>query len=79
MTMMGKSEVTIVPQHSQKQFYDNADKVQEFQFEQLERYYYTRTSQVIEFNVPFPWVIYSLHFAHGNVSESTFTMNVFRF
>jgi len=40
---------------------------------------HTHASQVIEFNLPFPWVIYSLHFAHGNVSESTFTMNVFRF
>lgn len=77
--MLGKSKVTIVPQHSDKQFQDKADRVQEFWFEQLERYYHTHTSQVIEFNVTFPWVIYFLHFAHGNVSESTFTMNVFRF
>ena len=77
--MLGQIEVSIVQQHNQEQFQDNADTVQEFWFEQLERYYHTQTSQVIEFNVSFPWVIYSLHFAHGNVSESTFTMNVFRF
>jgi hypothetical protein len=35
--------------------------------------------QSIEFDVPFPWVIYSLHFAQCIMSESTFTMNVFRF
>jgi hypothetical protein len=79
-----RSEVSGMPKHKQKHFHVVLNG---FVCQGLENFVLNSSAgavthmalRIVEFNAPFAWIIYPLHTALCNVSESTFTMNVFRF